>query len=108
MGFVAGWATSLVSWPAHYCGHLAQASAWCLLEPSRVVFRSFCRLNHLLSSVCLFGVYDSGPRSCVLDKSSCIQIFTKTRGIHYFKLLYLCLVMELNINASYVVVYNWC
>jgi hypothetical protein len=58
--------------PAHFRGRLAQASAWCLLEPSRVVFRCFCELNHLLSSVCLFRVYDSGPGSYFLDKSSCI------------------------------------
>jgi hypothetical protein len=52
----------LLSGPAdHYSELLAYSSAWCLLEPSRIVFHSFCRLNHLLSSVCLFGVYDSGP-----------------------------------------------
>jgi hypothetical protein len=34
---------------------------WCLLEPSRVVFHSFRGLNYMLSSVLLFGVYDSGP-----------------------------------------------
>ena len=67
---------------AHFRGRLAQASAWCLLEPSRVVFHSFRRLNHLLSSVCLFRVYDSGPESYFLDKSSCIQIFTKAHRIH--------------------------
>ena len=79
----------MVGWPAyglgrlaHFHGCLAQASTWCLLEPFRVVFRSFRGLNHLLSSVCLFGVYDSGLRSCFLDKASYIQIFTKARGIH--------------------------
>ena len=64
---------------AHFHGRLAQASAWCLLEPSRVVFHSFRGLNHLLSSVCLFGVYDSGPRSCFLDKSSYSHEITKAR-----------------------------
>jgi hypothetical protein len=53
------WA-SLVGW-SHCGAQLAHASAWYLLEPSRVVFRSFRGLNHLLSSVCLFRVYDSGP-----------------------------------------------
>jgi hypothetical protein len=48
---------------AHYGELLAHASAWCLLEPSRVVFCSFRDSNHLLLSVCLFGVYDSGPRA---------------------------------------------
>jgi hypothetical protein len=43
-------------------GRSAHASSWCLLEPSRVVFRSFHGLNHLLSLNCLFGVYDSSPR----------------------------------------------
>ena len=66
---------------AHFRGRLAQALPWCLLEPSRVVFHSFRGLNHL-SLVCLFGVYDHGPGSYFLDKSSCIQIFTKARGIH--------------------------
>jgi hypothetical protein len=46
---------------AHYGTQLAHTSVWCLLEPFRVVFRSFQELNHLLSLVCLFGVYDSGP-----------------------------------------------
>jgi hypothetical protein len=55
-----GWAASLVGQLAHYGAQLAHASAWCFLKPSRVVFRSFCELNHLLPSVCLFGVYDSG------------------------------------------------
>jgi hypothetical protein len=41
---------------AHYGGDLAHAS----VEPSRAVFHSFRELNHLLSLVCLFGVYDSG------------------------------------------------
>jgi hypothetical protein len=45
------------------CAQLAHGLVWCLLEPSRVVFRSFRKLNHLLPSVCLFGVYDSGPRA---------------------------------------------
>ena len=108
-GSGAGRAASLVGWPAYYCGHLAQASAWCPLEPSRVIFRSFRGLNHLLSSVCLFGVYDSCPRSCFLDKSSCSHIFTKARGTHQFKPLFLCLVMELNIYMQVMLmVYNWC
>jgi hypothetical protein len=46
---------------SHYGVQLAHASTWCLLEPSRVVFRSFRELNYLLPSVCLFGVYDNGP-----------------------------------------------
>ena len=50
---------------------------------------SFHGLNHLLSSVCLFGVYDSGPRGCFLDKSSCSHEITKACGIHQFKPLYL-------------------
>jgi hypothetical protein len=54
----------------HFRGHLAQALVWCLVEPSRVVFRSFHRLNHLLLLVCLFGVYDSGLGSYFLDKFS--------------------------------------
>ena len=62
----------------------------------------FRYLNHLLMSACLFGVYDSGPGSCFLDKSSCIQIFTKTSGIHLFKTLYLCLVMELSVYVGYI------
>ena len=70
-----------LGWPAHFHGRLAQALAWCLLEPFRVVFRSFHGLNHLLLSVCMFGVYDSDPESYFLDKSSCMQIFTKARGI---------------------------
>jgi hypothetical protein len=57
------WVTSLMGRPGHYGGLSAQASAWYPLEPSRVVFRSFRGLNHMLSSVCLFGVYDSGPRA---------------------------------------------
>jgi hypothetical protein len=52
-----------VGWAAHYGELLAHASAWCLLESSRVVFRSFRGSNHLVSSVCLFGVYDSGLRA---------------------------------------------
>jgi hypothetical protein len=68
--------------PVQFYGRLAQASAWCLLEPSRIVFHSFRGLNHLLLSICLFGVYDSGLGSCFLNKSSYIQIFTKARGIH--------------------------
>jgi hypothetical protein len=50
-----------MGWQAHYSGILAHTSSLCLLEPSRVVFRSFRRLNHMLLLVCLFGVYDSGP-----------------------------------------------
>ena len=67
---------------AHFRGRLAQASAWCILEPSRVVFRSFHGLNHLLLSVCFFGVYDSGPESYFLDKSSYSHEITKARGIY--------------------------
>jgi hypothetical protein len=55
-----GRTASLMGRSAHYGGVSAQASSWCLLKPSRVVFRSFCGLNHMLSPVCLFGVYDSG------------------------------------------------
>jgi hypothetical protein len=55
-----GRAASIVGQPTHYGAQLAHASAWFLLEPSRVVFRSFPKLNHLLPSVYLFGVYDSG------------------------------------------------
>ena len=55
---------------------------WFPLEPSRVVFRSFRGLNHSLSSVSLFGVFGSDPRSCFLNKSSCSHIFTKAHGIH--------------------------
>jgi hypothetical protein len=58
-----GQAASLVGRLAHYGAQLAHALVWCLLEPSRVVFHSFHELNHLLPSVCLFGVYDSGPRA---------------------------------------------
>jgi hypothetical protein len=57
-----GWAASLMGRPAHYGGISAHALSSCLLEPSRVVFHSFCGLNHMLS-VCLFGVHDSGPRA---------------------------------------------
>ena len=67
---------------AHFRGRLAQALPWCLLEPSRVVFHSFRGLNHLLSLVCLFGVYDSGARSYFLDKCSCSPEITKARGVH--------------------------
>jgi hypothetical protein len=56
-----GRAASLMGRLAHYGGASAEASSWCHLEPSRVVFHSFRMLNHMLSSVCLFGVYDSGP-----------------------------------------------
>jgi hypothetical protein len=56
-----GWLASLVGRPTHYGAQLAHGSVWCLLERSRVVFRGFHELNHLLPSVCLFGVYDSGP-----------------------------------------------
>jgi hypothetical protein len=62
VGSGLGQAASLMGRLAHYGAHLAHTLAWYLLEPSRVVFRSFCELNHLLPSVCLFGVYDSGPR----------------------------------------------
>jgi hypothetical protein len=55
-----GRTASLMGRSAHYGGVSAQASSWCLLKPSRVVFHSFCGLNHMLSPVCLFGVYDSG------------------------------------------------
>jgi hypothetical protein len=58
-----GQGVSLVGRSAHYGGVLAQVLSWCLLEPSSVVFHSFRGLNHMLSSVCLFGVYDSGPRA---------------------------------------------
>ena len=84
-----GWSAPPVGWsayglgrPAHFRGRLAQASAWCLLEPSRVVFHSFHGLNHLLSSVCLFRVYDSGPKSYFLYKSSCNHEITKAHGIY--------------------------
>jgi hypothetical protein len=63
VGLVLGQAASLVRRPAHYGAQLAHASVWCLMEPSRVVFHSFRGLNYLLLSVCLFGVYDSGPRA---------------------------------------------
>jgi hypothetical protein len=56
-----GRAASLMGQAAHYGGVWAQALSWCVLEPSRVVFHSFRGLNHMLPSVCLFGVYDSGP-----------------------------------------------
>ena len=74
-----------LGWLAHFHGRLAQALTWCLLEPFRVVFRSFRELNHLLSSVCSFGVYDSGPGSYFLDKSSYSHEITKAHGIHQFK-----------------------
>jgi hypothetical protein len=60
-GPLVGQAASLMGQPAHYGGASAQALLWCLLEPSRVVFHIFRMLNHMLSSVCLFGVYDRGP-----------------------------------------------
>jgi hypothetical protein len=60
VGPLLGRVASLMGWLVHYGGVLVQASWWCLLEPSRVVFRSFRRLTHMLSSVCLFGAYDSG------------------------------------------------
>jgi hypothetical protein len=82
VGPLLGWVASLMGWLVHYGGVLVQALSWCLLEPSRVVFRSFRRLTHMLSSVCLFGVYDSGLGAVFLDKSSCIQIFNKAHGIH--------------------------
>jgi hypothetical protein len=62
VGSKPGQAASLVGPLDHYGELLAHASTWCLLEPSRVVFRSFCGLNHLLP-VCLFGVYDNGLRA---------------------------------------------
>jgi hypothetical protein len=58
-----GQAASLMGQWAHYGGVLAQALSWYLLKPSRVVFHSFRGLNHMLSLVCLFRVYDSGPRA---------------------------------------------
>jgi hypothetical protein len=61
VGSPLGWVASLMGRPAHYGEVSAQASSWCLLEPSRVDFCSFRRLNHMLSSICFFGVYDSGP-----------------------------------------------
>ena len=82
MGFVAGRSSYEQGRPAHFHGRLAQASVWCLQEPSRVVFHSFRGLNHLLSLVCLFGVYDSGPESCFLYKSSCSHEITKVHGIY--------------------------
>jgi hypothetical protein len=63
MGPILGRVASLVGQPAYNGAQLVHSSAWCLLEPSRVVFRSFCEFNHLLPLVCLFGVYDSGPRA---------------------------------------------
>jgi hypothetical protein len=63
VGPVLGRAASLVGRSAHYGAQLADTSAWCLLEPCRVIFHSFHGLNHLLSSICLFRVYDSGPRA---------------------------------------------
>jgi hypothetical protein len=63
VGSGLGHTASLVGQLAHYGELLAHTSAWCLQEPSRVVFHSFHGLNHLLSSVCLFGVYDNGPRA---------------------------------------------
>jgi hypothetical protein len=56
-----GRATSVVGRSAHYGRVLAQALSWCLLEPSGVIFHSFHGLNHMLSSVWLFGIYDRGP-----------------------------------------------
>jgi hypothetical protein len=58
---ILGRAASLVGLSAHYGAQLVHALVWCLLEPSRVVFHSFRELNHLLPSVCLFGVYDGDP-----------------------------------------------
>jgi hypothetical protein len=63
VGFMAGRVASLVGQPAHYRELLSDASSWCFLEPPRFVFHSFHELNHLLSLVCLFRVYDSGPRA---------------------------------------------
>jgi hypothetical protein len=42
------------------------------LTPYWVDFLRFHELNRSLMSVCLFGVYDSGPMSYFLDKSSYI------------------------------------
>jgi hypothetical protein len=61
VGSPLGQTASLMGRPAHYGGVSTQASSWYLLEPSRVVFRRFRELNHMLSLVRLFGVYDSGP-----------------------------------------------
>jgi hypothetical protein len=63
VGFGLGQTASPKGWLAYYGGVSAHASFWCLIEPSRVVFSSFYGLNHLLSPVCLFGVYDSGPEA---------------------------------------------
>jgi hypothetical protein len=63
VGPTLGRVASPVGQLAHYSGDSAHASSWCLLEPSRVVFRSFHGLNHLLSLVCLFRVDDSGPEA---------------------------------------------
>jgi hypothetical protein len=63
VGPVLGQMASLVGQSARYGAQLAQVLAWCLLEPSRVVFHSFRGLSHLLSLVCLFPVYNSGPRA---------------------------------------------
>jgi hypothetical protein len=90
-----------MGWPVHYGGILGHASSWCLLEPSRVVFHSFRELNHMLSSVCLFRVYDSGPRAIFWINPLAYKYSPKL--MEFISLtLYLCLVMELNIYAGYV------
>jgi hypothetical protein len=61
VGPTIGQATSPMGRPAHYGGDSSHAMSWCLLGPSRFVFCSFHGSNHLLSPVCLVGVYDSGP-----------------------------------------------
>ena len=82
MGSITGQPTYGLGRSVHFHGRLAQALAWCLLKPSRIVFHSFHGLNHLLLSICLFGVYDSGLGSCFLDKSSYSHEITKAHGIH--------------------------
>jgi hypothetical protein len=67
---------------AYYGGVSAQASSWCLLEPSRVVFHSFHGLNHMLSSVCLFGVYDSGLGAVFWINPPTYKKLTKAHEIH--------------------------
>jgi hypothetical protein len=71
---------------------------WNLLELSFIVF--VIRITCCCRFACLecMTVF---PR-LFLDKSSCIQIFTKAHGIHLFKPLYLCLLIELNIYAGYI------
>jgi hypothetical protein len=61
-------------------------------------------LSQIISfmSVCLFRVYDGGPGTCFLNKSSCIQIFTKTCGICQFKPLDLCWWSYLFTYTSYI------